>query len=126
MLRGLAAARPGLRLALVTLDAHLDVREYEDEAYLSSGTPFRRALETRVLAGERMAMIGLRRFANSRYYLRLGAASGACTSSPWRTVAERGAAAVARTALERRGREAPTRSTSAWTSTPPTPPSPPG
>lgn len=69
VLRGLASARPGAKLALVTLDAHLDVREYPDEASLSSGTPFRRALETGVLTGGRTAMIGLRPFANSRYYL---------------------------------------------------------
>jgi formimidoylglutamase len=69
VIRGLARARPDLRLALVSIDAHLDVREYEDDASLSSGTPFRRALETRVLSGERTAMIGLRAFANSRHYL---------------------------------------------------------
>ncbi|HEV2130375.1 MAG TPA: arginase family protein, partial [Longimicrobiaceae bacterium] len=69
LIRGLAAARPELRLALVTLDAHLDVREYEDDASLSSGTPFRRALERPILTGERTAMIGIRRFANSRYYV---------------------------------------------------------
>ncbi|MFL5386131.1 MAG: arginase family protein [Longimicrobiaceae bacterium] len=69
VVRGLAAARPRLRLGLITIDAHLDVREYADESSLSSGTPFRRALETEILAGERVAMIGIRRFANSRYYL---------------------------------------------------------
>ena len=69
VIRGLAAARPGLRLGLITIDAHLDVREYADEASLSSGTPFRRALETEILDGGRVAMIGIRRFANSRYYL---------------------------------------------------------
>lgn len=69
VIRGLAAAQPGLRLGLITIDAHLDVREYADEASLSSGTPFRRALETEILAGDRVAMIGIRRFANSRYYL---------------------------------------------------------
>ena len=69
LIRGLAAARPGLKLGLITLDAHLDVREYADEASLSSGTPFRRALETGVLEGSRVAMVGVRRFANSRYYL---------------------------------------------------------
>ncbi len=74
LVRGLAAARPGARLALVTLDAHLDVREYDDEASLSSGTPFRRALETPILSGERVAMIGIRPFANSRYYLDWAAA----------------------------------------------------
>ncbi len=30
----------------MTLDAHLDVREYDNESSLSSGTPFRCALET--------------------------------------------------------------------------------
>ncbi|HEX8375675.1 MAG TPA: formimidoylglutamase [Geminicoccaceae bacterium] len=69
VIRGLAAARPGLRLGVITLDAHLDVREYADEASLSSGTPFRRALETEILSGERVAMVGIRRFANSRHYL---------------------------------------------------------
>lgn len=69
VIRGLAAARPDLRLALVSIDAHLDVREYEDDAWLSSGTPFRRALETPVLDGVRVAMIGIRRFANSKHYL---------------------------------------------------------
>jgi formiminoglutamase len=69
LIRGFAAARPGARLALVTLDAHLDVREYDDEASLSSGTPFRRALETELLDGSRVAMVGIRRFANSRHYL---------------------------------------------------------
>lgn len=69
VLRGLATARPGLRLSVISLDAHLDVREYDDDALLSSGTPFRRALETPILTGARVAMIGIRRFANSRYYL---------------------------------------------------------
>jgi formimidoylglutamase len=69
VIRGLAAARPELRLGLITIDAHLDVREYADESALSSGTPFRRALETKVLSGECVAMVGIRRFANSRYYL---------------------------------------------------------
>lgn len=68
VIRGLAAARPDLRLALVSVDAHLDVREYESESRLSSGTPFRRALETKILTGSRVAMIGLRPFANSGYY----------------------------------------------------------
>jgi formiminoglutamase len=69
VLRGLAAARPHLRLAVVSIDAHLDVREYEDPASLSSGTPFRRALETPILTGDRVAVLGLRPFANSSYYL---------------------------------------------------------
>ncbi|QRN98199.1 agmatinase family protein [Archangium violaceum] len=98
LLRGLAAARPGLRLALVTLDAHLDVREYDDAASLSSGTPFRRALETSILTGSRTAMIGIRRFANSRYYLSWVREQGVHVYSV-EDVAERGAAAIARDAL---------------------------
>ena len=69
VIRGLAAARPGLRLGLITIDAHLDVREYADDASLSSGTPFRRALETEILDGARVSMVGIRRFANSAHYL---------------------------------------------------------
>lgn len=98
LLRGLAAARPELRLALVTIDAHLDVREYEDETTLSSGTPFRRALETRILAGDRVAMIGIRRFANSRYYLDWAREHGIHLFTA-DDVAERGPIAVARDAL---------------------------
>lgn len=98
LVRGLAAARPELRLALVTVDAHLDMREYEDETTLSSGTPFRRALETRILAGDRVAMIGIRRFANSRYYLDWAREHGIHLFTA-DDVAERGPIAVARDAL---------------------------
>lgn len=69
VIRGLAAARPELRLGIINVDAHLDVREYADDASLSSGTPFRRAIESGIVAGARVSMIGIRRFANSRYYL---------------------------------------------------------
>ncbi|CAN5676890.1 agmatinase [soil metagenome] len=98
LIRGLAAAHPELRLALITIDAHLDVREYEDEASLSSGTPFRRALETSVLEGERTAMIGVRRFANSRYYTEWAEARGVNLVTV-ADVAERGAATIARDAI---------------------------
>ncbi|HET6229064.1 MAG TPA: agmatinase family protein [Longimicrobiaceae bacterium] len=98
MIRGLAAARPDTRLALVTVDAHLDVREYDDAASLSSGTPFRRALETGILEGPRVAMIGIRRFANSRYYLDWAREQGIHVFTV-DDVADRGAAAVAREAL---------------------------
>jgi formimidoylglutamase len=100
LLRGLAAARPNLRLALVTVDAHLDVREYDNESSLSSGTPFRRALETSILTGARTAMIGIRYFANSRYYLSWAREQGIHLYTV-EDVAERGAAAIAREALSR-------------------------
>ncbi|MCU1350254.1 MAG: Agmatinase [Acidobacteria bacterium] len=68
IIRGLAEARPELKLGLVVIDSHYDVREYEDEDSLSSGTPYRRALETSVCAGARTFILGTRSFANSSYY----------------------------------------------------------
>jgi formiminoglutamase len=100
VIRGLAAARPDLRLALVSLDAHLDLREYEDDASLSSGTPFRRALETQILTGSRTAMLGLRPFANSAYYLEWARDRG-IEMVTVDDVTERGPSLVARQALER-------------------------
>jgi formimidoylglutamase len=99
VIRGLAAARPGLRLGLITLDAHLDVREYADEASLSSGTPFRRALETEILDGARVAMVGIRRFANSRHYLDWAAGERLRLFSV-DDVSRQGAAATAAAALD--------------------------
>ena len=100
IIKGLAAARPEITLALVSIDAHLDVREYDDEAHLSSGTPFRRALETPILAGVRTAMLGIRRFANSRYYLEWARVQQVMLVDV-DEIGERGAAAVAQDALER-------------------------
>ncbi|MCU1245509.1 MAG: Agmatinase, partial [Acidobacteria bacterium] len=68
LIRGLAEARPELRLGLVVIDSHYDVREYDDEESLSSGTPYRRALETAICSGERTFILGTRPFANSSYY----------------------------------------------------------
>jgi formiminoglutamase len=100
ILRGLAAARPEASLAVVNVDAHLDVREYADAAHLSSGTPFRRALETGVLEGRRVAMIGIRAFANSGHYLAWAAERGIHLATV-EDVDAQGAAAVARSALHR-------------------------
>jgi arginase family enzyme len=68
VIRGLAAARPELRLGLVVIDSHYDVREYDDEDSLSSGTPYRRALETPICDGARTFILGTREFANASYY----------------------------------------------------------
>jgi formimidoylglutamase len=68
ILRGLADARPGLKLGLIVIDSHYDVREYDDEDSLSSGTPYRRALETPICHGSRTFILGTREFANSSYY----------------------------------------------------------
>lgn len=68
ILRGLADARPDLKLGLVVIDSHYDVREYDDEDSLSSGTPYRRALETPICDGSRTFILGTREFANSGYY----------------------------------------------------------
>jgi arginase family enzyme len=70
IIRGLAEARPELKLGLVVIDSHYDVREYEDEDTLSSGTPYRRALETSICSGDRTFILGTREFANSSYYHR--------------------------------------------------------
>jgi len=105
VIRGLAAARPELRLGLVTIDAHLDVREYADEASLSSGTPFRRALETGILAGERVAMVGIRRFANSRHYLDWAAAQR-IRLFPVEALTDPGVSATAAAALDAATRDA--------------------
>ncbi|HEY0150436.1 MAG TPA: agmatinase family protein [Longimicrobium sp.] len=100
LIRGLAAARPHTKLALATVDAHLDVREYDDDASLSSGTPFRRALETPVLEGARVAMLGLRRFANSRFYLEWAVSHGIHLASV-DEVAAKSPERAARAALDR-------------------------
>jgi formimidoylglutamase len=68
IIRGLAEARPELKLGLVVIDSHYDVREYDDEDSLSSGTPYRRALETTICDGARTFIVGTREFANSAYY----------------------------------------------------------
>ena len=100
IIRGLAAARPDIALALMTVDAHLDVREYDDEAHLSSGTPFRRALETGIVEGARVAMIGIRRFTNSQYYLDFAAGRGIYLAT-MDEVETHGAAKAAKAALYR-------------------------
>ena len=105
VLRGLAAARPDIRLGLVTIDAHLDVREYDDEASLSSGTPFRRALETGILDGNRVAMVGIRRFANSRHYLEWAEGEG-IKAITMEEVAKQGAVQCAKAALHAATRDA--------------------
>lgn len=100
IIRGLAAARPEIGLAILNVDAHLDVREYDDEAHLSSGTPFRRAMETPIVDGAHVAMIGIRRFANSEYYLEYAAGQGVRLSTV-EDVQTHGAGTVAKAALYR-------------------------
>lgn len=68
IIRGLAEARPEVKLGLVVIDSHYDVREYADADSLSSGTPYRRALETPICSGERTFIVGTREFANASYY----------------------------------------------------------
>jgi formimidoylglutamase len=94
ILRGLAEARPELKLGLVVIDSHYDVREYDDEDSLSSGTPYRRALETPICDGARTYILGTRDFANSSYYDRFVREQGITTISveafdekPARTIA---------------------------------------
>ena len=81
LIRGLADARPELKLGLVVIDSHYDVREYDDEDSLSSGTPYRRALETPICDGTRTFILGTREFANSSYYDRWVREQGITTVS---------------------------------------------
>lgn len=81
IIRGLADARPDLRLGLVVIDSHYDVREYDDEDSLSSGTPYRRSLETSICNGARTFILGTREFANSSYYDRFVREQGITTVS---------------------------------------------
>ena len=79
LIRGLAEARPELKLGMVVIDSHYDVREYDDEDSLSSGTPYRRALETPICDGSRLFILGTREFANSSYYDRFLREKGVTT-----------------------------------------------
>lgn len=76
LLRGLAVARPELRLGLIVIDSHYDVREYDDLESITSGTPYRRALETSICEGRRTVIVGTRSFANSSYYHRWAVEQG--------------------------------------------------
>ena len=95
IIRGLADARPELKLGLVVIDSHYDVREYDDEDSLSSGTPYRRALETPVCDGARTFILGTREFANSAYYDRFVRDHG-ITTIPVDTFDAKAAADIAR------------------------------
>lgn len=99
ILRGLAESRPELRLGLVVIDSHYDVREYDDEDSLSSGTPYRRALETAICDGARTFILGTREFANSSYYDRFVREQG-ITTIPIETFDQRPARDVARDVRE--------------------------
>jgi formimidoylglutamase len=79
IIRGLSEARPELKLGLIVIDSHYDVREYDDEDSLSSGTPYRRALETPICDGARTFILGTRAFANSSYYDRFLREQGVTT-----------------------------------------------
>jgi len=63
-------------IGLVNIDAHLDVREVIN-GRISSGTPFRRLLENKVVAGKNFVELGIRNFANARAYRRYAEKKGA-------------------------------------------------
>jgi formimidoylglutamase len=100
ILRGLAAAQPSLKLGLVVIDSHYDVREYDDEETLSSGTPYRRALETSICDGARTFILGTRDFANSSHYDRFVREQG-ITTIPVEEFDARPAATIAAEVLGR-------------------------
>jgi arginase family enzyme len=65
-LRGLFRGRRGLRIAVIVLDAHLDVREFMDDGALCSTAPFSRAMEAGACRGSSTAVVGLTHDGNSR------------------------------------------------------------
>lgn len=66
VLRGLLRSGVAGTPAVVVIDAHLDVREREDARSLSRGAPFQAAIRSGHLDPRRIAVLGLRSFANSR------------------------------------------------------------
>lgn len=60
-------------VAVLNLDAHLDVREASPP---NSGTSFRRLVEDKIVDPRRIAEVGIRRFANSPNYLAWAKHSG--------------------------------------------------
>ncbi len=94
LVRGLLGTRPGLRLGVVNLDAHLDVRDVVGGA-LNSGQSFGRLLESGLVDGRRLVEVGVRDFANASAYAAKARKHGVTIvgAAEWR---ERGLDAIAR------------------------------
>jgi formimidoylglutamase len=67
--KGVKNANPNKKIGLVNIDAHLDVREVIN-GKITSGTPFRRLLDDKIIDGENFVEIGIRDFTNARAYRR--------------------------------------------------------
>ncbi|NHK32707.1 MAG: formimidoylglutamase [Asgard group archaeon] len=65
--KGIAKANENKKIGLINIDAHLDVREVIN-GRISSGTPFRRLLDDKIIHGENFVEIGIRNFANAKAY----------------------------------------------------------
>lgn len=66
LVKGRKAAN-GKRIGIIQFDAHLDVRDMQHGGP-SNGTPIRNLVETETVRGEDIVTIGIRNFANSRFY----------------------------------------------------------
>jgi formiminoglutamase len=89
---------------LLTLDAHLDLRDLD--AGLTNGNPVR-ALLADGLPGARIVQIGIQPFANSRAYYDVARAAG-ITIVPVNELRARGVEAVVTNALDRLAKQAKT------------------
>jgi formiminoglutamase len=98
------AARSLSDCALLTLDAHLDLRDLD--AGLTNGNPVR-ALLADGLAGAKIVQIGIQPFANSRAYFEVARAAG-ITVVPVNEVRARGIETVVTAALENLAQQAET------------------
>ena len=102
LVEAVARARGG-PWGLVTLDAHHDVRAYGRDSF-SSGTSVRRCADLQAIDPSCIAQIGIRRFANAADHRAWCEDRGIVIYSV-EAVRERGAAEVARDAIERVTRE---------------------
>lgn len=66
-IKGIANANKNKKIGLINIDAHLDVREVIN-GRISSGTPFRRLLDDKIVHGENFVEIGIRNFTNAKAY----------------------------------------------------------
>lgn len=99
--RGFCAAKPGKRVGIINIDAHLDVRNFEHGPH--NGTPFRALLTGGLpISGANVVELGIHGFMNAAAYMRWARDQGVTIISG-REVERRGMEACITEALQRAG-----------------------